>query len=593
MLRIAHLCRLTTTSLVAVLSALACFSVAPAAQSASTGADDVAKQITRLADAYVSEFVKRFPEQAEWSGLTLERHDGLTDNSLAALASWYALEDGWWQQIERIDPTTLAGRPQWMTLGFLREAIQASRQLRVCRYELWPVNQLSGWQSLLSRLAETQPVGSERARSEALARWQRMPQYLDTEIGNLREGVAKGYTTPRRNVQLVIEQLEEILREPVDKWQFNGPAQRDKTPEFQKAWLALLSTQIKPAVERYRNYLRDEYVKRARESIAITANTDGATCYDASFRYYTTIDRSGKETFELGQRVVNRNLQEALTIGRAKLKAADLKRLVERLNTDSANRFNTREELLAFAHEAVTRARVVMPKAFSRVPKADVVVEPYPSFLERTASDSYSPAAADGSRPATYRITLYRSKEVTRSNAEITAFHETYPGHHLQIALALERPNAHTITKLIGNSGFWEGWARYAEALAEELGMYSSDYALANRRLWPARGMMIDPGIHLLGWTREQAAAFAIESGRFTPDEAAALVDRVAVWPAQLTAYDTGGIEFFALREQAKKSLGERFDLRTFHAVVLGGGPLTLPMLRERVRTWLETGKAP
>lgn len=183
---------------------------------------------------------------------------------------------------------------------------------------------------------------------------------------------------------------------------------------------------------------------------------------------------------------------------------------------------------------------------------------------------------------------MYRYTDTTRSNAEITAFHEAYPGHHLQIGLAQEQTGAHAITRLIGNSAFAEGWARYAEALAEEMGLYSCDFARANRRLWPARGMVVDPGVHLFGWTREQAVAYMQESGRFSPEIAAAAVDRIAVWPGQLTAYDTGALEFFSLREEARKALGERFDIREFHDVVLGNGTVTLPMLRAHVRSWLE-----
>lgn len=123
------------------------------------------------------------------------------------------------------------------------------------------------------------------------------------------------------------------------------------------------------------------------------------------------------------------------------------------------------------------------------------------------------------------------------------------------------------------------------------MGMYSSDYARANRRLWPARGMVVDPGIHLLSWTREQATAFILESGRFPPRIAAAAVDRIAVRPGQATAYDTGALEFFALRERASEALGERFDIRDFHDVLLRNGTVTLPMLREQVRIWLESKK--
>jgi uncharacterized protein (DUF885 family) len=549
--------------------------------------DRLAAQVTRLADAYVAEIMTRFPEQAEFSGLSIARHDSLTDNSLAALRTWQELEDRWAKEIEPLDAAALQGRPEWITLGFLKEAIESSRRTRVCRYELWPINQLSGWQALMAQLVAVQPVGTETARAEALARWGQLPRYLDSEVLNLREGVRRSYTTPKRNVQLVIEQLDELLAKPADQSPFYSPAERDKSEAFQSAWKKLLTEQIAPAIGRYRAYLHAEYLGKAREAVAITGNPDGEACYHASFRGYTTIERPGAETFELGRRQVERNLAAALEIGRKSLRAEDLMTLVKRLNEDPANRFQSREELLGFARESVARARKSLPQWFARVPKADITVEPYPSFLEREASDSYWPAAEDGSRPATYRITLFRFAETTRSNAEITAFHEAYPGHHLQIGLAIERPAAHTITRLVGNSGFAEGWARYAEALAEDMGMYSSDHARANRRLWPARGMVLDPGIHLFSWTREQAIAFIVESGRFPPKAATTVVDRIAVWPGQLTAYDTGALEFFALRDEAKQALGERFDIREFHEVVLGNGTVTLPMLREQVRSWL------
>lgn len=199
----------------------------------------------------------------------------------------------------------------------------------------------------------------------------------------------------------------------------------------------------------------------------------------------------------------------------------------------------------------------------------------------------------DGSRGASYRITLFHYADTPRSTAEITALHEAYPGHHLQGALAAELPMTHPISMLVLNAGYAEGWARYAESLAEDMGLYESPYARVSRRMWPARGMVVDPGVHLFGWTRSYAVAFMMESGHFSHEEAEALFDRIAVWPAQLTAYDTGALEFFALRKQARDALGPRFDIKEFHAVVLGSGSITLPMLRQRVEAWLAEKAGP
>ncbi|HMF58020.1 MAG TPA: DUF885 domain-containing protein [Pyrinomonadaceae bacterium] len=551
--------------------------------------ETLAARATRLADEYVAEYVSRFPEQAELSGLPVTRHDGLTDNSMAALKSWQSLEDGWARELASMKLADLEGRPEWVTLGFLKEAVESSRQSRVCRYELWPANQLSGWQANFAQLSDVQPVGSDQNRSDALARFGKLPRYLDTEIDNLREGARLGYTTPKRNVQLVVEQLEQILKLPVEQLPFYSPTMRDSSADFKQAWTKLLTNEIRPAIERYRDYLKNDYVNHARVSLAITAIPNGAACYDASFRSSTTLTRTGRETFNLGMRRVERLRAEAMEIARTKLGINDLKTLVDRIRTDPANKFSSRDELLEFARAAVERAKNKLPQWFSTIPRTSISVEPYPAFMENTSPDSYWPAPPDGSRTATYRISLFRFADTPRSNAEVTAFHESYPGHHLQIGLALERPSAHLITRLVGNSGFIEGWARYAENLAEEMGLYSSDYARANRRLWPSRGMVVDPGLHLFGWTRDRAVAFMVESGRMSEREAENTVDRIAVWPAQLTAYDTGAMEFFALRDEARAALGQRFDIREFHDVVLSSGSITLPMLRERVERWIRS----
>ena len=549
----------------------------------------VAAAVTSVADQYVAEYLTRFPDRAELDGLSVERHDRLSDNSLAAVDEWNTLLDGWAQVIEPLDAGMLRGHPAWITYGILKEALESARRVRVCRYELWPVNHLNGWQADLAHLVAAQPVGDDAARAEAITRWSGLPRYIETEIENLREGLRLGFSTPRRPVQLVIEQLDALLESPIEEWPFYAPAERDGSAEFQAAWKALLEKRIAPAVERYRTYLRDEYAARAREAIAITAHPDGEAAYRAAFRAHTTIERPAAETFELGLRRVQQNLAEALEIGRTRLDTGDLRSLVARITDDPANRFQSRESMLAYAEDAVARSRERVDAFFSRRPWGDVSIEPYPSHLERDAvDDSYWPAAEDGSRQAQYLIALYHFAGTTRSNAEITAFHEAWPGHHLQVGVARERTaTAHPITRLVSNAGFDEGWARYAEALAEEMGLYTSDYALASRRLWPARGMVVDPGIHVRGWSRERAAAFMAESGRMTPREADATVNRIAVWPGQFTAYDTGGLEFFALREQAERALGTGFDIREFHDVVLGSGAVTLPMLREQVQRWL------
>ena len=277
------------------------------------------------------------------------------------------------------------------------------------------------------------------------------------------------------------------------------------------------------------------------------------------------------------------------SIGREELGTADVAVLRERVDTDSTNRFHSREEMLAFTRDAVARAKAVLPKWFGRLPKAEAEVRPQPEFLEANAPDQYEAPAQDGSRPGIYRINLYQPEKKLRSKTEVTAFHEIYPGHHLQIALAQEQPAGHPISQLVGTGAFVEGWGRYAEQLAEEMRLYTSPFARLGRRSWPGHGMVVDPGVHLFGWSRDSAISY-VRAGGWT--EAEAMADRVVVWPAQLTAYDTGALEMLALREQAQRELGDRFDIREFHDQLLANSAITLPMLRQVIEHWIASKKS-
>lgn len=574
---------------ISVAAVLALTAPAAGLAQAPAGPDSAAARVTALADEYVREYKAMYPEMASFSGFSDVVPERFADNSLAALAAWQRREDAWAAELGRVDGRALWGKPEWVTYGFVREAIEASRQACVCRSELWGVNHMSGWQTSLAEMADQQPVGTPEARARALRRWADLPRYVDTEIANLREGVRLGYTAPRRLVELVIPQLDAYTTVPPDSSPLASPAARDSSPEFRAAWTALVRDRIDPAIRRYRDYLAGEYLPRARTGIAVSANPNGRACWEAAFRQNTTIARTPEETSALGEATVARYTREAGEVGREVFGTADVAELARRLDADPRNHFTSRDELLAFTRENIRHAREVMPRWFNHPPATDVVVEPTPAFMERTASSNYQPAPQDGSRPAVYNIQLYRPERQQRGTAEITAFHETYPGHHLQISAA-QGMRLHPVSQIAMGGAYVEGWARYAEALAEEMGLYSPAGRIT-RRLWPAHGMVVDPGLHLFGWTREHAVAYIVSSGR-TPQAAESLVDRVIAWPAELTSYDTGGLEIFALRERARRELGPRFDLKAFHDAVLMNGAVTLPMLREQVERWIAAQQA-
>jgi uncharacterized protein (DUF885 family) len=267
----------------------------------------------------------------------------------------------------------------------------------------------------------------------------------------------------------------------------------------------------------------------------------------------------------------------------------DLPTLLGRFKNSPEYRYRDAAALVSQAKDAIARAKAAAPRAFGLLPTSDVVVEPIPKFQERTAAAHYLRAALDGSRPGTYRIRLYQPEEQSVIAGESTAFHETIPGHHLQLDIATHQNNPR-IAQLLFNSGFSEGWALYAERLADELGLYSNDaerFGMLTTAAFRACRLVIDTGIHAFGWDRDKAIAFLLDHTAMPRSQAAQEVDRYISWPGQATAYMTGYLEIARLRGEAEKTLGSRFDLRAFHDRVLGGGTVPLPVLAARVESWV------
>ncbi len=510
----------------------------------------------------------------------------MQDNSLAALAEAQSVEDNLLAELQAIDEDALAEKPEWITNALLKQQLSASVARRICREELWNISQMGGWHSLYAQLATLQPVDTPVQREQALVRWSKFATYVDTEIANLKSGVQQGYTVPRTVAERVIAQIDGLLALSTQDSPFYSPAKRANDEAFSKSMGRIVEDEITPALRRARDYLQDVYLPQARESLSILAIPHGAECYEASLRSYTTVDRSGREVYELGQKTVAANKAGVIELGKAAYGTDDFSEILRRAKSDPDDRFKSREQLLEFSRDAVARAAGQMPDWVGKMPEQAVEVIPFAEHDEGTGrSAHYNPGSAD--RPAEYRIPLDKPEEQSLGGAEGTAFHETWPGHHLQIATFQAIDGLHPVTRLIWFSGPGEGWARYAEGLAEEMGLYQTVTGPIFRRAWPARGMVVDPGIHLFGWTREQARQYMLDSGRFPETVSDDTVDRIAIIPGQLTAYDTGGLEILALRKEAKAALGEDFDIREFHDKVLENGTIPLGYLRQHIESWI------
>ena len=549
--------------------------------------------VKALADAYLAAYLDRFPENITQFGIPNRRQDKLTDNSADAIKTWQSREDAWLAEVKQIDPATISAPPLRATYAILREQLEGPIALRACRNELWTVSQfVNAWQVQDGYIVTIQPVGTDDARKDALARWSQLPKFIDNEIANLREGIKQGYTAPKGNVRITIDQFNTLLTGPISASPFDSPSTRDKDPEFKKSYDALVKDQINPALKKYRDFLVKEYLPAARESIAVSANPNGAACYDASVRFHSSLPVPAAQVHEIGLKKVDEIAAEMKDIAEKSFHTSDVPALLTKLRTDKQYLFKDRAALIAYSQAALTRAKEKVPADFGLWPKADVVIQPYPAFREKNGPNEYNSPAEDGSRPGVFLINAYQAEKQSRVEAESTAFHETIPGHHLQGAIALENKNIHPLGRYLGNSGYGEGWGLYSERLADELHLFSDDVErlgmLSDQQLRAVR-LVVDSGIHTKNWTRQQAIDYMLAHTAENPHDAVSEIDRYIIYPGQATAYMLGAIEIRKSRDAAQQSMGPRFDMKQFHDHVLEDGAVPLSYLKEKIAAWSQS----
>ena len=556
-----------------------------------------AADVNLIATAYMHASMEYQPESAPsdtgWMAPLASR---ITDNTPAALLKWHNYQDSILKVLAQADTAALVGHPEWITYGILRGTIESDIGTRICRQELWGVNSyVNGWQNGYSDVFAQQRIGNSARRAAALARARALPRYIDNEIANLREGVRLGYTSPSIIVRNVIRQMDDLTAGTPQSSPFYSPAERDTAhdpagAEFRKALAAEIKNGINPAIRRYRAYLASEYLPHARENISVSANPDGRECYRAVTRYFSTMDVPPDSVFELGAREMRRVDSEMKEIATKNFATNDVPALLAKFKTDPQYTFRTRQEVIDYSQAAVDRAKAAMPKWFGLLPGFDVVIKPYPEFRQRAGAPGQLNTGAPNDRPSVFLINTWDPVHKSRADIESTAFHEAIPGHHLQGAIALERKDLHPFVQLAFNSGYGEGWALYAERLADEMGLYSSPMSrmgmLTSEAFRSAR-CLIDAGIHTRGWTRQQAIDTLMAHTTMSRSIVEGEVDRYISWPGQAPSYMIGRTEIMRLRQMAKDSLRDRFDIRQFHDRVLENGTVTLPMLRANITRWV------
>ena len=526
--------------------------------------------------------------------------DKLGDASHQAVLDAREVRAGFLERARAIDPARLDARDR-INLALLTEELAAAAAAEVCDAHLWSVSTFESPISGFNHLPERHKIAGDADARNLLARYRQIPAQIDAVIANLRRGAAAGMFGNAQSIKLAIELADRELARPLEDWALLGPLAADRLAplsegyrqRFARELRQVVAAEIKPAFARYRELLASEIAPRARraDKVGIGALPQGPQCYAARITSYLGIERTPAQLHQLGLAEIKRINGEMTRLGAGLFGTGELAAVIARLRTDPKLYYREAETIVADAEKALAAARRAIPKYFGILPATDCVVVPIPDYEAPFSTIAYyRQPHADGSKPGEYFINTYKPEVRPRFEARVLAFHESIPGHHLQIAISQERSELPAFRRFGGSTAFVEGWALYTERLAGEMGLYETDLdrmGMLSYDAWRASRLVVDTGIHAMGWTREKAERFLRDHTALTETNIVNEVDRYISWPGQALAYKVGQLEIVALRGQAEKNLGDRFDIKAFHDVVLGSGAVSLPVLRDNVERWI------
>ena len=467
-----------------------------------------------------------------------------------------------------------------------------------CGLDDWVVDPLGGPQVELMNTESYQPVRTTLEGEQMIKRWLAIGPYVDQHIANLRAGASGGKLAVRALVEKAVEELDDLVSKPDSEWALLRPlaVRRNWTDgeirRFREGLEGAVERSARPGFERYLRFLRSEILPKSRpqEKPGIMHISGGAQAYRKLIRVHTSLDLTPEELHETGLKEVARINSEMEELGGKVFGIRERKEILGRLRTDGSLYFSSRDEVAAKAETALAKANAVIPKWFGRLPRTPCEVVRMEEHEEKYSTIAYyRPPATDGSRPGRYYINTSAPETRPRYEAEALAYHESVPGHHMQIAIAQELQGIPEFRKNSGVTAFIEGWGLYSERLADEMGLYSSDLdriGILSYDAWRACRLVVDTGMHAMGWAREQAIAFMLENTALAKNNIVNEVDRFITWPGQALAYKTGQLEMTGLRKEAHSRLGGGFDVRRFHDVLLGSGAVPLEALRQMIRNY-------
>jgi len=553
-----------------------------------TVADRVAKQ-NALFEEYYQAGLKNFPERATSYG-DYRYNSQLGQVSLAEIARQHAEADDFLARLRAI-PTDGMSDNDLLSHRILEKQLEREDvNYALKNYEM-PVNQQNGVHTRLADLPNAVPFDSVPHYQDYISRLHQVPRVLEQTTEVMRQGEKDHLMPPKLVLEKLPGQCDGIIAanpflEPTKKFpaEFSEQDKKRLTDEITKA----VNGDVIPAYRKFAEFLRGEYDPKGRAELTIESLADGKRRYAEAVKTMTTVSVPPAEIHEIGLKEVARITAEMTKLAQGQ-GYKDLASFREAINNDPKWKPTSEQQILDDYKKYIHQMEPKLSKLFGLLPKSPVTVEPIPDFA-KAAATHYVQGTPDGKRPGRVVVAVSNLSKRTLVDDEAVAYHEGVPGHHLQISIAQTLEGLPKFRLHGFFSAYAEGWALYSEVLGKEIGFYQdpvSDYGRLSSEMLRAVRLVVDTGIHHKNWSRQQVIDYMHANG-INDTLAQTEADRYIAWPGQALAYKMGQLTILKLRDEAKKQLGEKFDLKAFHDEILNGGAMPLDLLQERVEAWIK-----
>lgn len=553
-------------------------------------------ELHQLFDDYWESYLREYPNTASYIG-DARYNDRWNDFSAEGFARRETQAQEFLQRLAAIDTASLPETDQ-TNYALFERALRSGLEDKTSKQHLFPMTQSYGVQ-IDYDAANLVSFETESDYQNWISRLQRFGAYVDQNIALLQQGIDTGYTQPAVIVDLIHAQIKAQRVAQVEDSDFYQPfvEMPDSIPaEVQAALRTAGANAIRdavlPAYARFDAFMEEKYRPAARPAVGAWSMPNGRAYYASRVKHYTTTDLTPAEIHQIGLKEVARIRAEMESIIAEVGFEGTFREFLDHLRSDPQFYYDNPEDLLRAYRDTAKRIDPELVKLFHIIPRTPYGVTPIPDAIAPyTYTAYYNGPAADGTRAGYYYVNLYRPEVRPKYEIEALTIHEAVPGHHFQIARAMELGELPKFRRF-GESytAFVEGWALYAESLGEALGLYQDPYSKFGQltyEMWRAVRLVVDTGMHDQEWTRQQAVDFFLENAAKSEKDINNEIDRYISWPGQALAYKIGELKIKELRARAEKALGEDFDLKAFHDHLLGAGSMPLDMLESRMDGWI------